>query len=85
MSELRFKTYSEMEEATVREQGDSQKAFDEFADQFTKCGPQQRLEILRNWEDVGEASTRPTRLNATYMQRFRQLRAQHALLNKIGR
>jgi hypothetical protein len=85
MSELRFKTYSEIEEATVREQGDSQRAFDEFANQFTKCGPEQRLEILRNWEQVGEASTQPNRLNAMYMQRFRQLRAQHALLKKVGR
>ena len=85
MSELRFKTYSEMEEATIREDGDSEQAFDEFANQFTKCGPAQRLEILRSWEQVGEASPQPTRLNAAYLQRFRELRARHALLKKIGR
>jgi hypothetical protein len=85
MTELRYSTFSEMEDATIREEGDSEEAFVNFTNTFAKCDPAQRLEILRNWDQLAEASPQPTRLNATYMHRYRQLRSQHKLLSDIGR
>jgi hypothetical protein len=85
VSEGLYANFKEMEEGTLREESDSAAAFDVFADDFTKCGPDQRRDILRRWDTLAEGSPEPSRLNAAYSLRHRELRRRHELLKAIGR
>jgi hypothetical protein len=85
MSDGLYANFKEMEEGTVREDGDSAAAFDVFADEFIKCSADQRRDILRRWDTLAEGSPQPSRLNAAYSLRHRELRRRHELLKAIGR
>jgi hypothetical protein len=79
-------TLSELIDSEVFYAADPETKFDRFKEEFAKADERTRIDLLQYWDRLlDNQPIRPSREDAALMQKVREVRGIHQMLQRIGK